>query len=130
MSLLWQKDERVWHEWCDNFSEPITPTEDELRRLKPKSSQWYRTDGSIAYCIDTNIFVRRGLEGITKYFRVTEDSIVRRNTQRRLQRQHYLREKIAVLEQKLDQAKNALALEQRQLSGEMSLINGGAPNSA
>lgn len=89
-SPFWQKDERKWWDVCDNFSEPIIPTDEEIQRLRPKSSSWFRADGtSIAYCIDTNIFVRNGPEDSTKYFRVTDDSMVRRQKQRDLKKTRF-----------------------------------------
>jgi len=76
MHETWQNNEREWFEMCDAYGEEIHPGKQDIADMHFVTSQWYRTDGGIAYCKKTNTF-RRG-SSPPKYYRVTEESIARK----------------------------------------------------
>jgi len=76
IEMQWQDNEREWQETCDNYGEIIAPLEEEIAKMQFVTSQWYRTDGGIAYCKITNTFLKNKI-----YYRVTEDSIKRKQKQ-------------------------------------------------
>lgn len=86
----WQDDERDWHHMCDNYAELVVPSEEEMTKMALKQSQWYRTDGGVAYCKTTNIFFWRG-----NYYRVTPESIKKKKRLLLQQQRQRLSDKLA-----------------------------------
>lgn len=78
MENTWQENEREWFDVCDAYGEEIHPGKEDITHMHFVTSQWYRTDGGIAYCKKTNTFRRGEGGGNPKYYRVTEESIVRK----------------------------------------------------
>jgi len=79
IEMQWQDDDRQWHDTCDNYGEVVHPSQEEIAKMHLKQSPWYRTDGGIAYCKITNTFLKKQI-----YYRVTEDSIKRKQLQLKL----------------------------------------------